>query len=57
MLGYIVALFELVVDEPLDDARLSSAAVAHEHDLVGSLAYRRRCDRHSAILNKEWTAA
>ena len=50
--GYVIALFELVVDESFDDAGFACAAVAHEHDLVGALADCGRCDRHSAILNK-----
>lgn len=50
--GYVIALFELVVDESFDDAGFSCAAVAHEHDLVGALADCGRCDRHSEILNK-----
>ncbi len=50
--GYVIALFELVVDESFDDAGFSCAAVAHEHDLVGALADCGRCDRHSEILKK-----
>ncbi len=49
-MGYIIFLFEAVVDESLDDACFSCAGIPQEDHLEGALAYCRGSYRHSNLL-------
>jgi hypothetical protein len=47
---YIVLLFEAVIDESLDDARLSCTGIAQQDQLEGALANCRGSYGHSNLL-------